>query len=160
MQSQASLPGLADKFIAQLAPLLKIGYGALYEYDEDSSRLHLLGSYAYPENRERLKTFALGEGLLGQCAANRSPIILADPPADYVRISSALGDAAPRTLAVLPVVHGDDFTGALELASFSDIDADQMSLLKEAMPILAMNPAVARSGRLRRGTQPPPSHIG
>ena len=43
---------------------------------------------------------------------------LADPPADYVRIASGLGEAPPRAIAVLPIVLMGRLVGVVELATF------------------------------------------
>jgi two-component system, sensor histidine kinase and response regulator len=137
LQSQDNLTALGNKFLAQIAPLLKIGHGALYRFAD--GRLHIFGSYAYPDQKDLERSFAPGEGLVGQCAIDRTPLVLNDPPPGYIRISSGLGDSVPRFIAVLPMLHGDDLAGVLELATFTEIEPNQMALLKEAIPILAMS---------------------
>jgi PAS domain S-box-containing protein len=137
LQSQDNLTALGNKFLAQIAPLLKIGHGALYRFAD--GRLRAFGSYAYPDQRDLERSFAPGESLVGQCAVDRTPLVLNDPPPGYIRISSGLGDSVPRYIAVLPMLHGDGLAGVLELATFSEIEPNQMALLKEAIPLLAMN---------------------
>jgi two-component system, sensor histidine kinase and response regulator len=139
LQLQTDFSGLANKFLAQIAPLLKIGQGVLYIYEEEQKRLRLLGSYAHQPGENDRQYIAPGEGLLGQCALDRTAIVLNNAPADYIRISSALGSAPPRSIAVLPITHGERFLGVLELASLDGFTTEQMALLNEAMPILAMS---------------------
>ena len=50
------------------------------------------------------KEFAIGEGLVGQCALEKEKILLTNVPQGYVKISSGLGKAKPANLIILPMV--------------------------------------------------------
>src|SRR6266705_1589328 len=66
----------------------------------------------------------MGEGLAGQTAIERMPILITDAPAGYLKVGSGLGRAAPVSIAVLPILFEDQVVGVLELASltrFSDV---------------------------------------
>jgi two-component system, sensor histidine kinase and response regulator len=139
LQSANSFTDLSRRFLAGVAPLLKIGHAGFYLLDEEQSRLSLLGSYAFRESEERGQSFALGEGLVGQCALDCAPIILSQAPADYIQIGSGLGEASPRAIAVLPVLHNERLLAVLELASFETFGAREQTLLDGLMPILAMS---------------------
>ena len=54
----------------------------------------------------------------------RTPILITDAPAGYLTVGSGLGQAAPVSIAVLPILFEDQVLGVLELASltrFSDV---------------------------------------
>src|SRR6202042_3510472 len=54
----------------------------------------------------------------------RTPILTTDAPAGYIKVGSGLGEAAPISLAVLPILFEDQVLGILEIASltrFSDV---------------------------------------
>ena len=71
-----------------------------------------------------LTRFAAGEGLAGQAAIERTPILITDAPAGYLKVGSGLGEAAPVSVAVLPILFEDQVLGVLEIASltrFSDV---------------------------------------
>ncbi|EME67472.1 hypothetical protein H261_23342, partial [Paramagnetospirillum caucaseum] len=138
LQAATTVPGLARRFLASLAPLLNVGHGVFFVYVEAERHLRLLGSYAYLERKDFNQCFALGQGLVGQCALERQPIVITAPPDDYVHIGSALGEAVPRSIVVLPVLHGGRLMGVVELATFEVFGPDQEALLDGVMPILAM----------------------
>ncbi len=139
LQTASSFTELSRQFLSSLAPLLKIGYAGFYIHEADASRLNLLGSYAFRESGHLEQSFALGEGLVGQCAVERTPIVLNEAPADYIRIGSGLGEASPRAISVLPVQRNDRLLAVLELASFESFGVKEQALLDGLMPILAMS---------------------
>ncbi|CAA7616115.1 putative Histidine kinase [Magnetospirillum sp. LM-5] len=138
LQAATSLTELARDFLARLAPLLNIGHGVFYTFDQAERHLRLVGSYAFLARKTFRPTIALGQGLVGQCALERQPIIITDPPEDYVMIGSALGEAVPRAIMALPILHNDELMGVVELATFESFGPDQEALLEGVMPILAM----------------------
>ncbi|WP_169259701.1 response regulator, partial [Aromatoleum diolicum] len=139
LQTTSSLAELAQKFLSSIAPVLKLGHAAFYRHDEAGDRLALLAGYARSEPVTPVPQFALGQGLVGQCARERAPIILTELPADYLHIGSGLGDAAPRAIAVLPVLRNGRLLAVVELASFDVLGAAEQALLDVVMPILAMS---------------------
>ena len=66
--------------------------------------------------------FRAGEGLVGQAALEKKPILINDPPPDYIHISSGLGEAAPRNIIVIPVLFEEQVLAVIELASFRAFD--------------------------------------
>ena len=101
--------------------------------------LKLLASYAYTERRHLANRFKAGEGLVGQCALERQPIVLTDVPGDYVQISSGFGEATPLSIVVLPVLFEGEVKAVIELASFhrfSDIQLTFLNQLTESIGIV------------------------
>ena len=95
-------------------------------------------------------TFRLGEGLVGECARERKPIVLTHLPPDYLQISSGLGKAAPVQAVAWPVVSQDTLMGVLEIASFRPFGAREEALLAELLPMVAMSMEIlARNLRTR-----------
>ncbi|HIJ61758.1 MAG TPA: PAS domain S-box protein [Rhodospirillaceae bacterium] len=139
LQSAADAVQLAQTFLSKLSPLLQAGYGVFYAYEEDARRLHLIGSYAFRTRKEFEQYYALGEGLAGQCAAERAPIILTRPPKDYLPISSGLIEAPPNAIGLYPVLRGERLMGVVELATFQGFGTKEQALLDSVMPILAVN---------------------
>jgi CheY-like chemotaxis protein/HAMP domain-containing protein len=143
LQGQRDLVTVARQILAELAPLVMAQHSAFFiaEGDPDGAEvsLKLLGSYGYVERPGVPTRFRLGEGLVGQCASTKRTILVADPPADYIRIGSGLGDAAPRQIIVLPVLFEGQVNAVIELASFaqlSDIHQVFLDQLTESIGIV------------------------
>ncbi|MBM7060310.1 response regulator [Pseudomonas sp. UL073] len=139
LHSARGFAELGDSFLSAVAPLLGIGSATAYGYEESQGRLTLLSQYAAAPLTAPQRHIRLGEGLVGQCATDRRAISLDQLPADYLHITSSLGDAAPRAVTALPLLRGERLLGVIELASFRPLTASQQSLLDELLPLLAMN---------------------
>jgi two-component system sensor histidine kinase/response regulator len=138
LQQADSFSELSRAVLSTLCPLVSAGHGVLY-VNEEGDGLHLLGGYGYRERKQLKQHFAIGEGLIGQCAFEKAPITLVDPPADYISINSGLGESLPRVIVMLPILHKERLLGVLELASFQPFGQREMDLLDALMPSLGMS---------------------
>src|SRR5690606_25463844 len=104
--------------LSELAQVVAAHYGAFYILsNEEKSRLKLYAAYAYKAEKHIAKEFAIGEGLVGQCALEKERIIISNLPNDYVRVTSGLGRAKPANLIVLPVLFENNVKAIIELGS-------------------------------------------
>jgi hypothetical protein len=78
MRGDKPLQALANGIIACLAEHVGAQVGALFLAEE--RRLKLYGHYAYRGHDTVPEAFAWGEGLIGQAAADQSPLFLQDVP--------------------------------------------------------------------------------
>src|SRR6185437_13395277 len=60
---------------------------------------------------------SVGEGLIGQCAADAKRILITEMPGNVVPISSGLFRAVPKNDIVLPVLFEGQVKAVIELAS-------------------------------------------
>ncbi|HEY0243749.1 MAG TPA: response regulator, partial [Gemmatimonadaceae bacterium] len=120
MQGQKDLEAVSRLIMSELTPLVSANYGAFYIMENEGTTpvLKLIASYAYKERKHVANRFHLGEGLVGQAALEKKPILLTAVPDDYIRITSGLGEAAPRNILVLPVLFEGEVKAVVELASF------------------------------------------
>ncbi|HEY1951953.1 MAG TPA: response regulator, partial [Gemmatimonadaceae bacterium] len=120
MQGQKDLEAVSKLIMSELTPLVSAHHGAFYIMDEENHTqvLKLIASYAYKERKHVGNRFYLGEGLVGQAALEKKPILLTNVPDDYIRITSGLGEAPPRNILVLPVLFEGEVKAVIELASF------------------------------------------
>ena len=126
---------LAQAAISRLAPAIGAGHGAFYVGD-GAGQYSLQASYGYRERKHISSSFRIGEGLVGQCVMEKSPIVLTAPK-DYIRIGSGLGEGPPACIMVQPVMLGDRVLGVLEMASFDQFKSRDKALVEALLPALA-----------------------
>ena len=121
MQGRRDLMQVAELIMSELTPTANAQYGAFYlaEPSGEETELVLIAGYGVRRSDAKSIRFAMGEGLVGQAAAERRTLLISDAPADYIKIRSGLGEAAPVNIIVLPIMFEDSVLGAIELASFS-----------------------------------------
>ncbi|MDB5987181.1 MAG: histidine kinase, partial [Nevskia sp.] len=139
LQAAQTPRAFASSLVSTAAPRLGCGLAVFYLYREDLHQLERLGSYGGLELDVRHAYIELGEGLVGQCAVERKPIVLTAVPTDYFRIESGLGEAVPRSVILLPVLNNERLLGVIELASFAPFSAVHQRFLDELLPILALS---------------------
>ncbi|HUG90376.1 MAG TPA: response regulator, partial [Planctomycetaceae bacterium] len=120
LQGQKDLLTVGRLILSELAPVVMAHHAVFYTLDTsgDEPSLVLLAGYAYEQPNAVGQRLALGQGLIGQCAAEKQKILLTNVPPDYIHISSGLGSAKPRSIIVLPVIFEGQVKAVLELASF------------------------------------------
>ncbi len=135
MQGQRDLETLGRMLLSELAPLVDAQQGLIYVVESDDAqpepRLRQLAGYADSPAAPGLRTLALGQGLVGQCAAEGRLILIDDVPVGAVQIESGLLNAVPRSVIVLPVLFEKQVKAVLELASLSGFTPSQRLLLEQ-----------------------------
>ena len=95
LQGERDLATVSNLIMSELAPLVNAQYGVFYvtKREEEETKLELVASYGAETPDQLKQEFHLREGLIGQAAADRRPILLKDVPPDFIRIGSGLGHA-------------------------------------------------------------------
>src|SRR6478736_4680437 len=141
MQGQKDLESVSRLIMSELTPLVSAHHGAFFMMDNDAggSLLKLISSYAYRQRKHVANRFAPGEGLVGQAALEKQPILLQNVPDDYIQITSGLGEAPPRNIIVLPILFEGEVKAVIELASFlpfSQIHQTFLDQLSESIGVV------------------------
>ncbi|WP_344581426.1 HAMP domain-containing protein [Nonomuraea roseoviolacea] len=141
MQGHRDLSAVAELVMSELAPLVTAQYGAFFLAEEapGGAVLKLINAYGYPADPERPTRFGLGESLVGQAARTRRTIAMDGVPADYVKVSSALGETAPTSVIVLPIVVEEQVLGVIELGSVYAFTAVHRAFLDQLMEAIGVN---------------------
>jgi HAMP domain-containing protein/CheY-like chemotaxis protein/signal transduction histidine kinase len=122
--------------ITQLSRYVNAGMGALYLYDKESKTLRLEGSYAYIKRADVMNSFKIGEGIVGQVAYEKKPILLTSVP-DGATIHSGTTKAKALNIYTYPLVFKDDLIGVVEVASYEEFDAIMLEYIDSALMALA-----------------------
>ncbi|MET0084568.1 MAG: response regulator, partial [Sedimenticola sp.] len=144
MRGELDIGTLGRNIIDYLAEFLQIQLGALY-LAEESGHLKMIGSHAYSQRKTVSNDFAPGEGLVGQAALERKPIVISNCPDDYITIRSGLGESVPRNILVFPLVMNEETKGVIELGSFEAFSEAQMEFLGVVGSSIAITLHAARA---------------
>jgi len=143
LQGQKDLNTVTRRILSELAQVVNAQKGMFYILEQDDNlrnpKLKLFAAYAFGEEVKASREFALGEGLVGQCALEKERILLTNVPKNYIKISSGLGKASPLNVIVLPVLFEKEIKAVIELASFdtfSETHLDFLSQLTESIGIV------------------------
>jgi len=151
MQGHRDLLELARLILGELTPLASAQYGAIYLASDAAGpqvQQHEFTRIAtYGFTKGGLDHFGAGEGLAGQAATERTPILITDAPAGYLTVGSGLGQAAPVSIAVLPILFEDQVLGVLELASLTPFSDVHLAFFNQFVGIIgvAINTIMANS---------------
>ena len=135
LQGERDLATVSNLIMSELAPLVNAQYGVFYvtKREEDETKLELVASYGAESADELKQEFRLREGLIGQAAADRRPILLKDVPPDFIRVGSGLGHATPASVNILPALFEDEVKAVIELASFNEFNETHQNFLDQLM---------------------------
>jgi len=143
LQGQKDLNTVTRRILSELAQVVNAQQGMFYileqEENGDNQKLKLSSAYAFGEELNPNREFALGQGLVGQVAIDKERILLNNVPKEYIKITSGLGEASPVSVIVLPVLFEKEIKAVIELASFgnfSEIHLDFLSQLTESIGIV------------------------
>jgi signal transduction histidine kinase/DNA-binding response OmpR family regulator/HAMP domain-containing protein len=135
LQGERDLATVSRLIMSELAPLVNAQYGVFYisTRQENETYLELASSYGAEAAGTTKQRLELREGLVGQAAADKRPLLLQDVPSDFVKISSGLGHAKPTNVIILPALFEDDVKAVIELASLSRFSDTHQSFLDQLM---------------------------
>lgn len=128
---------LTEEILIDLVKYLKVNQGALFVMTTDSKQLELASAYAYEKRKFIERKIDVGDGLAGQCVLERQTIHLREVPKDYVQITSGLGQALPRTIIVVPLIHNEKVFGVLEMASFKTFEEYEIAFIEKIAESIA-----------------------
>lgn len=135
-----NLNELADQIIQNLVRYLHANQGGLFLLSNEAGPnplLELTATFAYNRKKYLRKQIALGEGVLGTCALEKETILLTEIPADYIEVTSGLGEATPNCLVLVPLKLEAELLGVIEIASFEIIQSHEIDFLEKIAASIA-----------------------
>jgi CheY-like chemotaxis protein/HAMP domain-containing protein/uncharacterized protein YoxC len=132
LQGQRDLTTVGRLMLSELTPLVGAHQAVIYQIQSDDSRtLQLLSVYADSAGGGHPELIRVGEGLIGQCAADKRQILISDMPAGVRPITSGLFQAMPKSIIVLPVLFEGQVKAVIELASLNHFTELQLTFLEQ-----------------------------
>lgn len=146
MRGEQDVARLGQSVLSHIVPFLNAQMGAFYYVTGDDT-LKRVSGYAYSKIDDREKVIAFGEGLVGQAALEKHPILLEQiPPSYFGKIGSDLGESTPKSLLIAPVFYEGAVNGVIELASFASFSEHQKTFLEHVSENIgiAINTSISR----------------
>lgn len=144
---------LGDNIISALVKYTGSNQGGLYILnDEDVSDKHLelISLFAYNIKKYETKKIKLGEGILGQTFLEKETTYLNEIPDEYIRITSGLGDARPKSVLMVPLRVDKEIYGIVELASFKEYQPHEIAFVEKLGETIASTLASVKSAQRNR----------
>src|SRR5437867_1486278 len=99
LQGQRDLSTVGRLLLSELVPLVNAQQGVIYRREtEESPGLMLLSAFADDAEDGYRQHLKVGEGLIGQCAAEKRRMLISDLPPHTIPIRSGLFEAIPQNI--------------------------------------------------------------
>jgi CheY-like chemotaxis protein len=132
LQGQRDLATVGRLLLAELSPLVNAQLGVIYRLDgSEEPCLRLVSAYADDSANGHPQALEIGEGLIGQCAADKRRMLIAKPGQEMVPIGSVSFKAVPQNVVVLPVLFENQLKAVIELSSLGTFNALQVAFLEQ-----------------------------
>ncbi|MEV0278241.1 HAMP domain-containing protein [Streptomyces sp. NPDC050610] len=157
MQGHRDLMEVADLILRELTPLVNAQYGAFFlaEPEEGTNGaaaagargLAFIAGYGSAQGATVDTPGMPGHGLVRQAALEKKRILVEEAPPGYIKINSGLGEAAPASVVIIPILFEDQLLGVIELASFSRFSDVHLAFFDQFVNTIgvAINTIIANS---------------
>ncbi|MFJ9035861.1 HAMP domain-containing protein [Streptomyces sp. NPDC102406] len=158
MQGHRDLMEVADLILRELTPLVNAQYGAFFLAEPDEGDTPIRTSIptkglAYIAGYGSAAALVVDtggmpvHGLVRQAALEKKRILVEEAPPDYIKINSGLGEAAPASVVIIPILFEDKLLGVIELASFSRFSDVHLAFFDQFVNTIgvAINTIIANS---------------
>lgn len=139
MRGDKEIDAITKEIITYIVKYLNSQVGALYLFNENDKKLYLTSSYAFTQRKGINNSVQIGEGLIGQCAKEKEIIHISPVPDDYLHITSGLGEAAPKSIMVAPIVFEDVLIGVIEIGSIESFDKQKTEFLHNTLKSIGIS---------------------
>ena len=128
---------LTKEAITVACRYIKASSGVVYTFNKEQKELNLVASFAYVSRDSLSNTFKIGEGVVGQVALEKEPILLKNIKDDNFEVQSGTTLSKAKEVYTFPLIHEDEILGVAEVMSFNSFSDVQIDYLKKAAIIFA-----------------------
>ncbi|MCG8389507.1 MAG: GAF domain-containing protein [Cytophagales bacterium] len=129
-----NLEKLSDNIIRNLVKYLEANQGGLYiieDREEEDPFMTLAACYAWDKKKYVDQKIYKGEGVAGQVWQEMDKVYITDVPNDYIKITSGLGDANPKSILIVPLKVNEEIYGVVEIASFKEFEEHEIEFVEK-----------------------------
>jgi signal transduction histidine kinase len=147
MSVNPTVEELSSRVLTYLCRALQAQVGVQYALEPLTGMLRLTATYATAAGAAVPARLKLGDSLIGQAALDKQLIVVDEVPEDSLRVRWGFGEALPRSLVILPLVHEGEVQGVIELGSLGRFSQLKLDFLERAAVsvALALTAAEARA---------------
>jgi len=138
LQSAPDVPTFARVLTSELTPLVGQGVSSFYAVVGQQGVLRFVAGFGLADDAAPA-TVRSGEGLAGQCLKDARPVSWSQPPPDYLRVASTLGQAQPQFVGAWPLLVRNAPVAVIEFACFQEPSAPARALLDELLPVAGIS---------------------
>jgi CheY-like chemotaxis protein/signal transduction histidine kinase/CHASE3 domain sensor protein len=118
--------------------------GAIY-VDTGGGKLERVSTWGFASQDDpNGRQFAGRDSIVAEVAANMRQVRLAEVPANYLRVTSALGQGTPQSILVSPIENDGEVNGVIELGFLRPLEDRDAELLHLARGSLGASVEAAR----------------
>lgn len=118
---------LSKKAITTISRYVGAASGAVYTYEKSKESLTLGATFALSEPEKQSYSFKLGEGVIGQVALEKKPMLLQNIEESAYNIQTATTFSKPKEVYVYPLIFEGALFGVVEvmrLNEFTKVDKE------------------------------------
>jgi len=139
MVGAASVKQLTQKVISSLSRSLEAGNGTFYIHNNKENKIMLNSSFAFTQRERLSNVYELGEGIVGQVALEKKPILLTNVRKSEAAICTGTTYEAPFNVYAFPLIYEDKLFGVIELSSFESFNKLKLQCIEVASNSIAIN---------------------
>ena len=141
LQLSEDFTGFGNSLLSRLSENLDLLFGAFYLGAKDHTHFTRIGAFATDVTTEP-REYALGQGLVGQAAAERRSLKIMASADKALRIATGVGTVEPACVFFLPVIQQEVVIAVIELATAAPIPERQQMLLDALLPTVALSTTI------------------
>ncbi|RYZ78047.1 MAG: GAF domain-containing protein, partial [Proteobacteria bacterium] len=145
MIGEMEINNLAENILSFLVTYTNSNAGAFY-MNVNTEEMEVVSNYA--TNSLLKRKILLREGVAGQAAADRKPILLDKLKDDHFNIAFSAGTLKPENIIAIPIMHEDTVKGVVELAKLGAYTKNDLLFLESVSGIAGV--AINTSQNRRR----------
>jgi len=140
IQQSEEINEFAATLLQKLAPALNAQVAAFYALDPHDKAFKLSAGYGLLPDPQLPATFRKSEGLIGQCAVDKTIKVVSGIQNGNLSIASGVAAGIPAQLVIAPVIAPyEEVLAVIEFAAINPLEQQQHELLAEILPLLALN---------------------
>ncbi|PHO13115.1 diguanylate cyclase [Malaciobacter marinus] len=116
------LKDVTDESINFISNYINAGVAVLYIYEEENKKLKQYSSFAHVSRDELSNEFSLGQGVVGQVAFQKKPILLKNIKKNEALITTGTVTQNAYNTYTFPLIYNDEIFGVIEIGSFEKFE--------------------------------------